>query len=108
MVVVDDDPQVVHIVGAILRAAGFRVTEAHSGAEALAAVERGCDILVSDVQMPGLSGLDLAERVTCPVLLITGNPGCDPRLNQHAVLHKPFAVAELVGAVREHVASRDR
>jgi len=104
LVVVDDDPQVVRIQCAILRSAGYHVEAAHSGADALALAEHGCDLLVSDVQMPGMDGLELARRMRqlvpgLRVLFCTGNPGCDARLAQHEVLRKPFKAGELLAAV---------
>jgi two-component system chemotaxis sensor kinase CheA len=63
----------------ILEAAGYEVELAGDGAEALALLqERGCDVLVSDVEMPGLDGIELTERVRAepslrdlPVILVT-------------------------------------
>jgi two-component system chemotaxis sensor kinase CheA len=63
----------------ILEAAGYEVELAGNGAEALAVLqERGCDVLVSDVEMPGLDGIELTTRVRAepglrdlPVILVT-------------------------------------
>jgi two-component system, chemotaxis family, sensor kinase CheA len=54
----------------ILEAAGYEVVLAGDGAEALALLqEGGCDVLVSDVEMPGLDGIELTERVRAEPLL---------------------------------------
>jgi two-component system, chemotaxis family, sensor kinase CheA len=63
----------------ILEAAGYDVELAGDGAEALALLqERGCDVLVSDIEMPGLDGIELTERVRAeprlrdlPIILVT-------------------------------------
>jgi len=63
----------------ILEAAGYEVMLAGDGAEALALLqERGCDVLVSDVEMPGLDGIELTTRVRAepalrdvPIILVT-------------------------------------
>ena len=63
----------------ILEAAGYEVMLAGDGAEALALLhEQGCDVLVSDVEMPGLDGIELTVRVRAepslrdvPIILVT-------------------------------------
>ncbi len=49
----------------VLQAAGFEVTTLASGEEALARIEKGArfDLVVSDIEMPGISGFELAERL---------------------------------------------
>ena len=77
--VVDDDPSFLKAVARFLRASGFAVKTFASAAEFLADPELevpGC-ILV-DLQMPGLSGLDLQESLrqsaaTLPVIFLTGH-----------------------------------
>ncbi len=71
----------------------FRVEKAHSGAEALCAIERHpVDILLSDIKMPGMSGFDLAEQVfarwpACHVVFLSGHATFDfvYRANRHNV-----------------------
>jgi two-component system chemotaxis sensor kinase CheA len=63
----------------ILEAAGYEVELAGDGAEALALLqERDCDVLVSDIEMPGLDGIELTTRVRAeprlrdlPIILVT-------------------------------------
>ena len=64
ILVVDDDPSLRRVVAYQLEQDGYRVTSAASGAEALEAVRAGdVDLLVTDVMMPGMDGLELVDRV---------------------------------------------
>lgn len=104
--VVDDERMVRSLVCRILARAGFDVLEAGNGEGALELV-RACDfeLVISDVQMPVLGGLELAqllkrERPELPVILVSGNfelsDGQTPAdYGAFAVLRKPFSITEL-------------
>jgi DNA-binding response OmpR family regulator len=64
VLIADDDPDVVRILDAQLRGAGYRTTLAFDGAEALAVLQRGrFDALILDLMMPKLGGFDLLGRI---------------------------------------------
>jgi DNA-binding NtrC family response regulator len=64
ILLVDDDEQVRRTVARMLRLDGHQVTEAGSGAEALAALdERAADLVLSDVMMPDMNGCDLGRLI---------------------------------------------
>jgi len=80
VLVVDDQFTVRELERTILEAAGYRVVTAGDGGAALAALEREGDVacVVSDVQMPGMDGLELLERIRAqparaalPVVIVT-------------------------------------
>ncbi len=79
VLLVDDDPAVAKVLGALLAQAGLHVTAAKSGQEALAVLaRRPVDVVVSDVRMPGMDGLALLAEVTrgwpdVPVILLTAH-----------------------------------
>jgi DNA-binding NtrC family response regulator len=79
ILVVDDEATIRLTLEMLLRRRGYIVTCASNGAEALAAIERQpFDLLLLDLKMPGLSGLDIAQRarVLHPgvgVLILTGS-----------------------------------
>jgi two-component system response regulator FixJ len=113
--VVDDDEAMRHSLAFLLEAAGYRVRTYPSAVdflEAVPAMERGC--IVTDVRMPGLSGLDLVERlnatgVTDPVIVITGHG--DVPLAVQAMkagvsdfIEKPFAEGILLSAIEAALA----
>jgi DNA-binding response OmpR family regulator len=78
--VVDDEPVIASTVAAILRMHGFSANFFTSPTEALTAARATSpDLLISDVEMPGFSGIDLAIQMktqypTCKVLLLSGRP----------------------------------
>jgi class 3 adenylate cyclase len=86
ILVVDDTPQNVRLLGDLLTAKGYDVTPAASGAEALEQIEKHKpDLVLLDVVMPGLSGYDVCRRIretpataTLPVVMVTAlDPGTE-------------------------------
>lgn len=64
VVVADDDPSVQRLLGAMLRASGYKVRQVADGQQALAAIEEDCPhYLITDWLMPGLTGPDLCRAV---------------------------------------------
>lgn len=78
--VVDDQPVIAYTLAAILQMHGFSAKYFTSPLEALAAARaKSPDLLISDVEMPGLCGIDLAIQMkaqypTCKILLFSGRP----------------------------------
>ncbi|EDM74726.1 two component, sigma54 specific, transcriptional regulator, Fis family protein [Plesiocystis pacifica SIR-1] len=65
VLVVDDEEPMRHMLELLLRRAGFEVVSVESGEQALAHLaEHSVDVVLSDVRMPGLGGLGLAERMS--------------------------------------------
>jgi len=104
---VDDEELVCHLTARILSDAGFRVIEAHSGDEAIALLGTlapdGIDLVVSDIAMPGMTGVQLAAKIATqwpavPVLLVSGHGGPDSGY-QGSFLPKPFTPEALLSAV---------
>ncbi len=86
ILVVDDTPQNVRLLGDLLAAKGYDVAAAASGAEALEQIEKHKpDLVLLDVVMPGLSGYDVCRRIrenpataTLPVVMVTAlDPGTE-------------------------------
>jgi EAL domain-containing protein (putative c-di-GMP-specific phosphodiesterase class I)/ActR/RegA family two-component response regulator len=80
VLVVDDEPALRQAYSRMLRHAGFVVAEASNGREAIAAIrEADLDVIVSDINMPEVDGIELLRRVRAsnldiPVILVTGQP----------------------------------
>ena len=64
LLVVDDDPAVHELLAAVLRRPDWRIDSAYDGLQGLARVEaRAYDLVLTDVRMPGLNGLELLHRI---------------------------------------------
>ena len=113
VLVVDDDPRVRTVVAWQLEAEGFRVAEAADGRRALEAIEREpLDLVVLDLALPGIGGLDVLRRLrgrdrepALPVIVLSGRSGETDRivgldLGADDYLVKPFSPGELVARVR--------
>ncbi|WP_284535065.1 response regulator transcription factor [Nocardioides sp. T2.26MG-1] len=110
VLVVDDEPAIVDLVGRTLRVAGLEVATATRVSEAAdVAATFAPELAVLDVMLPDGSGLDLCHtlRTTDPdigIVFLTARDGVDDRLNGFALggddyVSKPFSVAELVARV---------
>ncbi|MDJ0975890.1 MAG: sigma-54 dependent transcriptional regulator [Planctomycetota bacterium] len=116
VLLVDDDPAVGKVLGALLEQAGFATTFVQSGEAAIEALESGPHALVvSDVRMPGMDGLELLRRVGqewsgLPVVLITAHgtiPLAVEALKAGAAdfVLKPFDREEILYIVRKALAA---
>jgi DNA-binding response OmpR family regulator len=114
VLIVDDDQRVRTVVAWQLEADGFAVTEAGDGAAALAQIEDDRpDLVVLDLSLPGVGGLDVLRRVReaegtaapLPVIVLSGRSGETDRiigldLGADDYLVKPFSPGELAARVR--------
>lgn len=75
ILIVDDEKDIVLMLGSFFESKGFDVLTAIDGTEALKQVERQPDIILLDINMPGLDGLEVCERIrnhtSCPILSLT-------------------------------------
>jgi DNA-binding response OmpR family regulator len=114
VLVVDDDERVLALHARILARDGFEVETARNGETAIAALhERTFDVVLSDVEMPGMSGIHLIDEVRrhdidVPIIVITGAPTMETAiqaLDRGALryLTKPAGADDLLKAVRDAV-----
>jgi len=107
----EDDLPVAKFISSGLQAEHFDVRLAPGGLGVPAALEQGpCDLLVLDLNVPGLDGLDLLRRVRSrkphlPILILTGNARVEDRVSgldsgADDYMTKPFAFSELLARVR--------
>jgi len=112
---VDDDPLVLMSTVAMLEEMGHRVLQATRGAEALEMLRRvrAIDLLVTDVMMPEMTGVELARRASearpaLPILLVTGYADLPQGGQKLPRLSKPFSLAQLELAVKDAVSHAAR
>jgi CheY-like chemotaxis protein len=120
ILVVDDEQNMLLTVQFLLEAAGYRLLAAASAAEALQRLEGPAafpDLLITDIQMPGTTGLELLEalrrlRPDLPVLVMTGywSKELGRRLSElhcRQWIEKPFEEEQLLEKVREMLRAQE-
>ena len=118
MLVVDDDPDVTDVIEEVLSLAGIEVVSTQDGEGALSllgSTADGFDGALVDLSMPGLSGIELIDRMRVvapdlPVLLMSGYSEHDTQeaLRKRPLtrfLQKPFGLARLTSEVEQLIAS---
>jgi two-component system OmpR family response regulator len=111
ILVVDDEPSITDAVSTALRYEGFEVEVAFSGRTALAsAQEKPPDLMVLDVMLPDLNGLEVTRRLRAdgihvPILFLTARDSLEDKLAGLTIggddyVTKPFALAEIIARVR--------
>lgn len=112
ILVVDDEVHIVQVVAIKLRNNGFEVITAENGAEGLdLAIQEHPDLIVSDYQMPVMSGLEMIENLRAkpetrdiPVVMLTARGFAieddkKQQLRVTACLSKPFSPRELLQSI---------
>jgi two-component system response regulator RegX3 len=117
ILVVEDETPIAEAVGYALRGAGYEVDIVGDGNEGLAATrEHPFDLMVLDLMLPGLPGLDVCRAVRgesdLPIVMLTARDGELDRvlgleIGADDYVTKPFSVAELVSRVRALLRRRD-
>ncbi len=104
ILVVDDDPHLREVITDILTDEGYDVQQACDGQRALEQIETATpDLVLSDVSMPRLNGLELAEHLTrredpVPIVLMSAASNAPPA-GVALFLPKPFALDELLALI---------
>jgi two-component system response regulator MprA len=117
ILVVDDDDRLVSSVRRVLVYEGYRVLTATSGPEGLQlARDESPDLIILDVMLPGLDGLEIARRVQAgggvPVLMLSARDRTEDKVagleaGADDYLVKPFAVEELLARVKARLRRRE-
>jgi two-component system OmpR family response regulator len=111
LLVVEDEPNILELLSASLRLAGFEVATATGGLQALQVAQRQRpDLVVLDVMLPDLDGFDVARRLRTgdartPVLFLTARDATEDKvrgltLGGDDYVTKPFSLEEVVARIR--------
>jgi two-component system, OmpR family, response regulator len=110
LLIVEDDPNILELLAASLRFAGFDVTTAKSGLDAVAAVQRHRpDLVVLDVMLPDLDGFEIVRRLRggglhTPVVFLTARDETEDKIRGLTIggddyVTKPFSLEEVVARI---------
>ncbi len=113
ILLVDDEPNVLRMVGYVLHTEGFEVAVAQSGAQALAAIQKAApDLVILDVMMPDMSGLEVCAQlrkkqstVKLPVIMLSALSEIPDKVKAFEAgadeyIVKPIAPEELVARIK--------
>jgi len=112
VLIADDEADIANMLRRFFQSRGYRVFSAASGSEAVALAQRGPDIILLDVNMPGMDGLEVCRRIrdhiSCPILFLTARVEEADKLRGFAAggddyIVKPFSLAELEARVQAHL-----
>ncbi len=112
VLVVDDEPEICHLIEQILKQEGYQVDVRFSGIKALQMIKRyNYHLLLTDLEMPEVDGLELIKKAKkqnpeIRVIMVTGNATVDIAIRslRHRIdgyIKKPFNISELKKVVRQ-------
>ncbi len=121
---VEDEPEIRRLNAVVLKDSGYEVDTADDGMTGWYALHATCqapdsyDLLITDYNMPGLTGLDLVERLRAahmalPVIMASGTLPMEKLMNRDdwlqplATLPKPYSVEQLLGTVEAVLRTSD-
>lgn len=109
LLLVDDDRSILSTLQRLLELEGYEVLTAETGGEALQRFDNGVDLVVLDLNLPGIDGVEVCRRIryssTVPVIMLTARDQVEDRVGgldagADDYLVKPFAGEELLARVR--------
>ncbi len=113
IILVEDEPRVRAQAHRLLERAGFAVTAATDGADGVSqftACDGGVDVVVTDVMMPTMGGVEMVSRLRAinlavPVVFVSGYAADDRALpldDRTLFLQKPYSITDLCAAIAQH------
>ena len=112
VLIIDDDIDFQFMVGTMLRNSGYIVKSVLEGKPGIAmSLARECDIILLDIELPGISGVDLGKQLKSspdtadiPILLVSGHDECEKLFVESEAndfVQKPFSLSALMLKIHE-------
>ena len=117
ILIADDETDIVVMLSQFFQGKGYRILTATKGVETLKQVENNPDIILLDINMPGMDGLEVCQRirdyVSCPILFLTARIEDADKVKGFSVggddyIVKPFSLVELEARVKAHLRRETR
>lgn len=117
ILIADDDRELLKMLKSFFEIRKYSVITAVNGAEALKIAERNPDIILIDVNMPHMDGMEVCrlirDKVSCPILFLTARAEEQDRINGlmfggDDYILKPFSLKELEARIRSHLRREER
>lgn len=117
ILIADDETDIVVMLSQFFQGKGYRILTATNGVETLKQVENNPDIILLDINMPGMDGLEVCKRirdyVSCPILFLTARIEDADKVKGFSVggddyIVKPFSLVELEARVKAHLRRETR
>lgn len=117
ILLVDDEADIVNLLRDYFEINGYEVLTALNGTDALKQIEKYPDLILLDINMPDMDGLQVCKQirnfVSCPILFLTAKVEDSDKINGFCVggddyIVKPFSIDELGARVSAHLRREDR
>ena len=117
ILIVDDEPFLTELLSSHLRDHGYMVSVANSSDEALAKLNTKPNLILLDINMPGMDGLELCKvirnHIVCPILFLTARITEQDKVNGLRAggddyITKPFSLQELTARIEAHLRRDER
>lgn len=117
ILLVDDDRALLKMLSNFLELKGYEVNTASGGMEAMESIKAAPDLILLDINMPGMDGLELCrqirDKISCPILFLTAKAEEQDRVNGllsggDDYILKPFSLKELEARIISHLKREER
>lgn len=117
ILIVDDEKMMTELLSDHLQDCGYEPLTANSSAEAISLLQKQPDLIILDINMPGMDGLELCRsirnHITCPILFLTARITEQDKINGFQYggddyITKPFSLNELTARVAAHLRRDER